>query len=277
MSILLQLMPAEEQKSASHRKCPLFWKSLEVTARSRDAHNWTENVLKDRSPFQTSQGFASNAKCFQSQFGLCFTEQWCPSHPFKSLLFLQSAGACPSCHRREARPWTTAYSHCLDCRHLNAASECNILNAQPSLCVSREPINTVMSWPTSPMVITVLVTLLCASRKMINTNDGLLRCGCVCDSEEFIKASPLKCTFGSSSLRHRRFVCLNSPLCADASVPVCSYGLSLDPRLPACCLYKNQETKDRRFRFNWLPSKHGLKDKFIRCTLGSIQSDPCLF
>lgn len=130
MSILPQLMPAEEQKSA-HHKCPLLWKSLEVTARSGNAHNWTENVLKDRNHF---------------------------------------------------RPL------------LDVTSDTQTLTHKPSLCVSREPINTVMSWPTSPMVITVLVTLPCASRKTIDTSGGLLSCVCFCDSQEFIKPSPLKCT-----------------------------------------------------------------------------------
>lgn len=164
-------------------------------------------------PFQAPKCLHQTQNVFSRGLAFLLQNSGVLSIHFLSLLFLQSAGACPSCLRREARPWTTAYSHCLNCRHLNAGSERNILNVQTSLCVSKEPISTVTSWPTSPVVIMVLVTLLCASRKTINTNGGLLSCVCVCDSEEFIKASPLKCTldaallwsaktFGSACLRH---------------------------------------------------------------------------
>lgn len=93
MSILPQLMPAEEQKSASHHKCPLFWKSLEVTARSRDAHNWTENVLKDRNRFRPLLDVASvciKRKMFLVAvwpFFFFFTEHWCPIHLFPITAF----------------------------------------------------------------------------------------------------------------------------------------------------------------------------------------------
>lgn len=194
MSILPQLMPAEEQKSASHHKCPLFWKSSEVTARSGDAHNWTENVLKDRNRFRAPLDVAS--VCVKHKTFLVVV--W-PFFYRTVVSYPSISHHCCSCSQLEPVPAVlggrrgpriTAYGHCLNCKPLNAASERNIWNAQPSLCVSREPINTETSWPTSPVVITVLVTLPCARRKTINASGGLLSCLRACDSQEFIRASP---------------------------------------------------------------------------------------